>query len=253
MKSHFLTDTGKVRSHNEDSGGIFYNTTGQMLAVIADGMGGHQAGDVASEMATTLIKNEWEECSEMRSPEESAAWLSKTIAYLNKEIYAHATQNEECFGMGTTIVIMICIEDIITVAHIGDSRCYILNENGFNQITEDHSLVNALVQSGQITKDDALSHPRKNIVLKALGTEEQIEPDIQTLELEQDNKILLCTDGLTDKVQDAELLEIIQTSEDIETAGKSMIESANDRGGDDNITLILLHHDCGKREGESLC
>lgn len=253
MKGHFLTDTGKVRSHNEDAGGMFYNPAGQMLAVIADGMGGHQAGDVASDMAISLIKDKWEECNEMRSPDESTAWLTKTIAYINKEIYSHAKQNEECYGMGTTIVIMICIEDIITVAHIGDSRCYILNENGFNQITEDHSLVNALVQSGQITKDEAQSHPRKNVVLKALGTEEQLEPDIRTLELEQGNKILMCTDGLTDKVLDAELQEIIQSSNDIETAGENMIESANDRGGDDNITLILLHHDSHMKEGESSC
>ncbi|PAV29953.1 protein phosphatase [Virgibacillus profundi] len=253
MKGLFLTDTGQVRSHNEDSGGIFYNASGQLMAVIADGMGGHQAGDVASQMATAFLKEEWATCSKLNFPDEAEAWLTKTVMTINEKIFQHALQNEACFGMGTTIVIAICIDDIITVAHIGDSRCYILNDNGFKQITEDHSLVNALVQSGQISKDDALSHPRKNVVLKALGTEEEIDADIQTLGLEQGDKILLCTDGLTDKVLDNELLELIQSPDNINAIGEKMIELANNRGGEDNISLIIIHHDPSPKEGEQSC
>lgn len=249
MEGQFLTDTGQVRKHNEDSGGIYYNSSDQFLAVIADGMGGHQAGDVASQMATSKLKEKWEECQELKSPEETEDWLSQTIIELNKSIYNHAQENQECFGMGTTIVVVICIQDFVTVAHTGDSRCYILSDNGFDQITEDHSLVNALIQSGQISKNDAQSHPRKNVVLKALGTEEQIDSDVQTLNPGQSYKILLCTDGLTDKVLDGELSEIIQSTDTIQEIGGKMINLANERGGEDNISLVILHHDVLEKEG----
>ncbi|MEC5422743.1 Stp1/IreP family PP2C-type Ser/Thr phosphatase [Virgibacillus sp. C22-A2] len=253
MKGQFLTDKGLIRSHNEDSGGIYTNSSGQILAVIADGMGGHQAGDVASQMATALIQEKWLRCTELHTPDETENWLTNTIGEINEAIYNHAMQNEACHGMGTTIVAAICIRDFITVGHIGDSRCYILNENGFKQITEDHSLVNALVQSGQITKEDALNHPRKNVVLKALGTEKEMIADVQTLIMEQSNKILLCTDGLTDKVLDEELCKLMQTSSDIMQTGVKMIELANERGGEDNITLIIMQYDASQEVGGSPC
>lgn len=242
MKGIFLTDRGRVRSHNEDAGGIYYNTDGQSLAIIADGMGGHQAGDVASQMATTLIKEKWQSSTELSLPEDTEKWLNNAIAEINESVYEHAMKNEECQGMGTTVVIAICMEDFITIAHIGDSRCYLLNEEGFKQITEDHSLVNVLVQSGQISKDDAQEHPRKNIVLKALGTEEHVGADVKSLGLDNGNKLLLCSDGLTDKVLDTELAEIIQSPKKINDIGQQLIDLANDRGGEDNISLIIIHY-----------
>src|SRR5690606_34444867 len=128
-------------------------------------------------------------------PEAAEEWLEQALVEANTSIYQHSLEKEECQGMGTTIVVAICTEEFITVAHIGDSRCYLYNEFSFKQITEDHSLVNALVQSGQISKDDALVHPRKNVVLKALGTSELVEPDIQTIVWEDGDKLLLCSDG----------------------------------------------------------
>ncbi|WP_077326096.1 Stp1/IreP family PP2C-type Ser/Thr phosphatase [Virgibacillus siamensis] len=251
MKGQFLTDTGRVRSHNEDSGGIFYNSAGQMLAVIADGMGGHQAGDVASQMTTELMKEAWEKAGEMESPEKMEKWLSESVTRINNAVYEHAMNHEECFGMGTTIVGVACIKDFTTVVHIGDSRCYILNDDGFKQVTEDHSFVNALVQSGEISKDDAQYHPRKNVVLKALGTESHIEPDVRTVCLDPGNKILLCSDGLTDKVEDNELEKILQEEADLQVTGDQMIDLANERGGEDNISLVLLYHETPEKEGES--
>ena len=194
MEAEFLTDRGQVREHNEDSGGIYYNPSGQLLAVIADGMGGHQAGDVASQMAISTIQAEWEKSKELKLPEQTEVWLIKALEKVNKVIYEDSLQKEEFAGMGTTIVATINTDEFITVAHIGDSRCYIKNESGFNQITEDHSLVNELVRSGQISKEDAVQHPRKNIVLKALGTEEKVIADVQSLSWEHHDKLVLCSD-----------------------------------------------------------
>ncbi|MEN2766498.1 Stp1/IreP family PP2C-type Ser/Thr phosphatase [Ornithinibacillus xuwenensis] len=253
MNGHFLTDRGQVRSHNEDSGGIYSNPSGQFLAIIADGMGGHQAGDVASQMATSIMDKKWQEKHGFESPEETEGWLKQTLHDMNVAIFEHSQENEECQGMGTTIVVAICTEEFITVAHIGDSRCYLYNDYSFKQITEDHSLVNALVQSGQITKDDALVHPRKNVVLRALGTGEVVEPDVQSISWEEGDKLLLCSDGLSDKVRDQELADYLDSSKDIQELGQELINLANERGGEDNVSLVIIQHEAFKEEGESLC
>lgn len=252
MKGKFLTDCGQVRSHNEDSGGVYYNSTGQTLATIADGMGGHQAGDVASQMTISIIQSKWQECEMVNSPEHAEEWIINTIEKINKSILEQALKKEKYEGMGTTVVIAVCAKDFITIAHIGDSRCYILNENGFKQITEDHSLVNELVRSGQISIGDAEQHPRKNILLKALGTEENIVADVQSLGWEIGDKLLLCSDGLSNKVSNEELFEFIQQDFSINEIGQKMIDLANERGGEDNISLAMIEHSLGE-EGELLC
>ncbi|WP_284140113.1 MULTISPECIES: Stp1/IreP family PP2C-type Ser/Thr phosphatase [unclassified Virgibacillus] len=253
MEGLFLTDTGQVRRHNEDAGGVYKNASGQIMAVIADGMGGHRAGDVASQMATKQMEQKWLATSELTSPEKAEEWLSHALNDINHSIYQHSIENEECKGMGTTIVIAICTNEFFTIAHIGDSRCYVLNEHGFNQVTEDHSLVNELVRSGQITKVDAQHHPRKNIVLKALGTEEQVASDIQSISWESGDKLLLCSDGLTDKVEDEELFTFIQEATDLKTAGQQMIQLANERGGEDNVSLVMIQHISSEKAGDEAC
>lgn len=253
MEAEFLTDRGQIRSHNEDAGGTYHNLAGQLLAIIADGMGGHQAGDVASQMAVSMIQDQWQQMEEMTSPEQCEKWLAKTIAEMNTTIYNRSFEHEECEGMGTTVVIAISTEDYITVAHIGDSRCYIYNENGFSQMTEDHSLVNELIRSGQISKDDAMYHPRKNVVLKALGTEEKVTADIKSLSWEKNDKLLLCSDGLTDKVLDDELAELMQLDLHVKEIGKKMIDLANERGGEDNISLIIIDYESAVKEGDITC
>lgn len=253
MNGLFLTDRGKIRDHNEDSGGIFYNRDGIFLAIIADGMGGHQAGDVASQMAAAQIQEKWEKSAELFTPDEMESWLTGSILDVNKALFEHASENEACQGMGTTIVITVCTKEFITVAHVGDSRCYIANEHGFKQLTEDHSLVNALVKSGQISKEDAQHHPRKNVVLKAVGTEEQVESEIRSMEWELGDTLLLCSDGLTDKLTDDKLFELLQTQTDLQGKGQQMIDLANELGGEDNISLLLIQHDVPGEEGETTC
>ncbi|RYG73916.1 Stp1/IreP family PP2C-type Ser/Thr phosphatase [Lentibacillus lipolyticus] len=251
MKSVFKTDQGQVRNHNEDSGGIFYNRDGDLLAIVADGMGGHQAGDVASQMATSYVQKRWEDTDHISSPEAMESWLHEAVADMNAAMFEHAREHEECAGMGTTAVMAICTNTCAVIAHIGDSRCYVWNENGLHQVTEDHSLVNELVRSGQITKDDAEQHPRKNVLLKALGTEEYAAADIQTIEWGAGDKLLLCSDGLTNKLPDDEMETYLQKDEALDAMANELVDLANDRGGEDNISLILLEHDSSAEAGDT--
>ncbi|QQZ07991.1 Stp1/IreP family PP2C-type Ser/Thr phosphatase [Heyndrickxia vini] len=240
MRAVFRTDKGKIRQRNEDNGGFFVNSTGDRLAIVADGMGGHNAGDVASKMTVDFFYNEWEKSSEIDTAESAEKWFSERVDKINKEILNHSRENTECEGMGTTLVAAICTNDFATIVNIGDSRCYIFNENGFKQITEDHSLVNELVKTGIITKEDAEHHPRKNLVLKALGTEEKIEADIKTILIEEEDYLLLCSDGLSDKMTELQIKEILENGNTIEEKAQTLIDLANENGGEDNITLILI-------------
>lgn len=255
MKSLFLTDRGQIRSLNEDAGGIFFNKAGRLLAVVADGMGGHNAGDVASELATDLLAKKWQDTKnlQLESPEQFEQWLHNVIIDVNRIVYEQSKDQRALHGMGTTIVVAICTDDFITIAHIGDSRCYLFNEEGFKQVTEDHSLVNELVKVGQIKEEEAEHHPRKNVLLKALGTEKTVKPDVQTLAWEKGNQILVCSDGLTNKINDNELQQIIQRKADLEVIGQKLIDLANQRGGEDNISLALIRHDCPIETGETRC
>ena len=145
-------------------------------------------------------------------------------------------------GMGTTIVASICTEKFATIANIGDSRCYLFNESGFKQVTVDHSLVNELVRTGQITKEDAENHPRKNVLLRALGTETKVEMDISTVIFEEDDILLLCSDGLSNKLSEQEMLDILKNDQPFEEKADFFIHLANENGGEDNITLVLIQY-----------
>lgn len=242
MRTIFKSDRGKVRQHNEDNGGIFINSEGVHLAIVADGMGGHRAGDVASMMTIEMLKESWQQSSQIETANDADEWLRIHISKVNEALFQHAENNSECQGMGTTIVAAICTEKFATIANIGDSRCYLFNESGFKQVTEDHSLVNELVRTGQITKEDAENHPRKNVLLRALGTETKVEMDVLTVIFEEDNMILLCSDGLSNKLSEQEMLEIIQNDQPFEDKADSFIDLANDYGGEDNITLVLIQY-----------
>lgn len=244
MRTTFKTDRGKVRQHNEDNGGIFVNSEGVHLVIVADGMGGHRAGDVASTMTIDLLKESWKQSSQIVTANQAEEWLREFITKVNESLFQHAEKNIECQGMGTTIVAAICTEKFATIANIGDSRCYLYNESGFKQVTEDHSLVNELVRTGQISKEDAENHPRKNVLLRALGTEMKVDIDISTVIFEEDDVLLLCSDGLSNKVNEQEMYEIIKNDQPLEEKANSFIDLANHYGGEDNITLVLIQfHD----------
>ncbi|MEH6940502.1 Stp1/IreP family PP2C-type Ser/Thr phosphatase [Bacillus sp. JJ722] len=251
MKAVFKTDRGKVRQHNEDNGGIFETENG-FLCIVADGMGGHRAGDVASSMTLSYLKDSWSQAEKISTPELAEAWLKEHIQKVNKVLFDHATTHEDCQGMGTTLVAALCTDRFTTIANIGDSRCYIYNESGFKQLTEDHSLVNELVRTGQISREDAMHHPRKNVLLRALGTEPTVEMDILTIVFEEGDSLLLCSDGLSNKVSEQDMQAVITLNESIENQAESLISMANDNGGEDNITLVLLQYNSDERESGSL-
>ena len=253
MIGKFITDRGRVRTHNEDSGGLYYNKDDQFLAVIADGMGGHRAGDVASQMATDFIGEKWRETTHFISPEAVEKWLSKVLKKANQSILKKAQKNKECQGMGTTVVISVCTDEFISIAHIGDSRCYMLSEEGFKQVTEDHSLVNELLRTGQISESDAEHHPRKNVLLKALGTEENVQADIKSLGWEKNNKLLLCSDGLANKVLNEELADYVKQDKNIQEIVQDLVELANERGGEDNVSLAIIQHKSPDQVGDDPC
>jgi PPM family protein phosphatase len=240
LKAVFMTDQGKVRQHNEDAGGIFVNKDGHRLAIVADGMGGHRAGDVASGMTISQLKNFWEESSGLSTAGEAEEWLRNQITQVNSMLFNHAMNHIECEGMGTTIVAAISTNRFVTIANIGDSRCYLLNETGFNQVTDDHSLVNELVRTGQISREDAEHHPRKNVLLRALGTEKTVDMDIKTIIFEEADILLLCSDGLSNKVNEKDLSAILTNESPLEQKASTLISLANENGGEDNITLAIV-------------
>lgn len=251
MKQFFLTDQGKVREQNEDAGGLFKNQANQTLSVIADGMGGHKAGDVASEIVRSSFLEQWQENEEITTTEHAEKWLNDNIHLANQKVYQHAEANPECNGMGTTVIAAIFLDDQISIAHIGDSRCYLFNQH-FEQITEDHSLVNELVRTGEISKQEADNHPQKNVLMKALGTAESIIPDVFTIQWQSGNRCLICTDGLTDKVSDSELESFIAEERSLQEIAEQLVNRANELGGEDNITLTLLEYS-DREEGDSSC
>lgn len=241
MEACFLTDKGKVRPHNEDNGGIFYKEQ-SVLAVVADGMGGHKAGDVASSMTVKELEKLWGESEDLNTAEQAEKWLRDAVKQINDKLFVHAKENEECQGMGTTLVVSICTDEMIIVGHIGDSRCYIKNKSGFFQVTNDHSLVNELVRSGEITKEDAEHHPRKNVLMRALGTEAEVNVDIDIREWDQDDQLLLCSDGLTNMVSDQDINALLSNESSVKDNASTLLNMANDSGGEDNISIVIIKH-----------
>lgn len=225
------TDKGLIRKNNEDA---FYVDAEKGIFIIADGMGGHNAGEVASQMAVEEIKKY------LNTQENKFSQILKqAIIEANKAIYEKAKKDPNLKGMGTTIVVLIVNNKNLHIAHVGDSRAYILTKEGLKQITEDHSLVNEWVKEGKITLDEARFHPMGNVITRALGVEKEVEVEINTIPY-QDEPILLCTDGLTDMLEDKEIEEIIKNNPDPEQACEALIKEANEKGGKDNVTVILI-------------
>jgi protein phosphatase len=252
LKSVFLTDKGKVRPQNEDDGGIFKDKKDRLLAIVSDGMGGHLAGEVASRMAVSSLKDFWiQEENAPSTPRNAEVWLTEKIREVNQAIYEYSMNHPECQGMGTTLVCALFLGSSVTIGNIGDSRCYLLREGTLRQVTDDHSLVNELVRTGGLSKEDAENHPKKNIITKALGTDQTVELDVHTFEFEKNDILLLCSDGLTDKVAEQEILEILLKDHTIEEKAAVLIEKANQYGGEDNITVALL--ELTPQKGEELC
>lgn len=238
MKSFSITDIGMKRSVNQDYLYCNENAIGKLpnLFIVADGMGGHRAGDYASRLCVDKVK-EAVLSSAMHTP---VSIFEEAIEYANRAVYGEAADNEEYEGMGTTFVGAVLYDTTLYVANIGDSRLYVMHD-GLKQITEDHSLVEEMVKTGELRKEDARIHPNKNIITRALGTTKNVIADYFELELQKEDIILMCSDGLTNMVEDDEIAQILKNfGGDLEVAGEKLIARANEYGGKDNIAIILI-------------
>ncbi|MGN8645046.1 Stp1/IreP family PP2C-type Ser/Thr phosphatase [Gracilibacillus sp. HCP3S3_G5_1] len=249
MKYVYQSDKGKVRELNEDAVAVFPRGNA-LLAVVADGMGGHQAGDVASNLTIQQLEKLWTKLDEPLEKINVEEWLADSIKEVNNLVYEKAQSDSACQGMGTTIVVAICTEQDLTIGHIGDSRAYLFNQSAWKQVTDDHSLVGELVRTGQLSEEDAQVHPRRNVILKALGTELDLEPDIFHSQWKDFDGLLMCSDGLTNKITDEELHKLILETED-DQISQTLIDLANERGGEDNITLTIISQH--EKVGEPPC
>ena len=240
MKSFYLTDAGKVRSHNEDSVIIVRNQNDDYLLAVADGMGGHNAGEVASSTAVEVVKGELEKTIDVREHDKIVYNIMSSIDYANTKVYDLSRQDISKAGMGSTFVAAYVVDDKIYVANIGDSRAYLITKDETIQITVDHSVVQELVERGSITIEEAAVHPDKNIITRALGTEKFVDADFFEYSLKVGDYILLCSDGLSEMVESSLFSETLEKTEEIEDAAKELVRVANENGGRDNITIIIL-------------
>lgn len=241
------TDPGMVRSHNEDS---IASDREKGLAVLADGMGGYNAGEVASGMATTVIVTELQQLLEKRGLSEiegqdaqivAQKMLREQIAKANTSIYQASQSQPQYAGMGTTLVVALFYDNKMTVAHIGDSRLYRLRADGFTQMTKDHSLLQEQIDSGMITPQQAKLSQNKNLVTRALGIDPMVEPEIHEYETQPGDIYLLCSDGLCDMVSDEDIGMALQTlGANLKLCAQQLVQMANDNGGRDNISVILV-------------
>lgn len=241
MEAAFKTHIGRVRQTNEDTGAIQLLKEGWIAAIVADGMGGHKAGDVASQMAVERIFAHLQELSFPMDIMEIENQVDSAIQIANQEIFRYAQNNPDCSGMGTTVVIAVVNEHGGVLAHIGDSRIYHWHEGKMNLLTNDHTLVNELLKNHQITPEEALTHPRRNIITRAVGTDEVVEADFFLVDWKEGDILLLCSDGLYGKVPQEEMERILQETV-LEKAGGKLIHLALEAGGQDNITVALLKH-----------
>lgn len=243
MKSFYLTDTGRVRSHNEDSVTIVKNASGEHLMIVADGMGGHRAGEIASSMVVTQIGTRFSNLSTIGSKMDAVKWLKENVDEVNASILKYGEEHPESMGLGTTVVMALLTKDFLIFVNIGDSSGYVLKNKVLHKITKEHTLVNFLVETGELTPEQAINHPKKNVLMKALGASEKQELDIFDVDPNVD-AILLVTDGLTNMLT-MDQVEKVLNDEELKYEDKliKLIRKCNARGGTDNISIAYLVKD----------
>lgn len=244
MQTFYLTDSGKVRTHNEDNVIILNNNNSEFLLAVADGMGGHRAGEVASQIAIDHLHDEFDKLETFGSKENAIEWLRNIVVEINDMIFDYTSKHPESKGMGTTLVIAIKTNDYILFGNIGDSSGYVMKNEKLHKITKDHTLVNLLVSTGELTEEEAKYHPRKNVLMRALGANNPIEIDIFDVDTSVKG-LFLCSDGLTNMLTDEQIEKTLNSKLSIEEAVARLIKKSNSRGGTDNISIAYLKKESG--------
>ena len=241
MQAWGMTEPGMVRSQNQDYYSILKLSRDQLLVIVCDGMGGARSGNIASKMAVEVFVGEIQRSirSNMK-PDKLDAMLKSALELANKAVYEQSQLSEEYQGMGTTLVAALFQKDKVTIANVGDSRAYLFNEEGVIGITTDHSLVELMVQRGELTREAAKSFPGKNLITRAVGTESAVECDLYHVQLRKGDCVLLCSDGLSNLLSDQEILfEVIHGANKSDCCQRLM-NIANYRGAPDNVTMALV-------------
>lgn len=244
MRFAAKSDRGIVRDLNEDN---YRLITGHEnvpdIFVVADGMGGHSSGEVASGMAVGFAEKYILDNRELFSNEESILSIIKQLMEeANTAIFTKAAESQSNFGMGTTLITAVVLKDKMYVGHVGDSRVYLIRDGKMEKITTDHSYIEELIKNGSLTREEAENHPNKNIITRALGCEEEILIDTLTIEIKENDIFVLCTDGLTNMLKEDEILDIIINEDDPEASCSELVRLANEKGGEDNITVIVVQN-----------
>jgi protein phosphatase len=237
LKAFSITDIGERRRINQDYVFCSENAIGKLpnLFIVADGMGGHNAGDYASRFCVEFFKQQIEE-SGMESP---ISLIEAAIRETNEALRSKAQEQTDLEGMGTTLVAATIFNKEMYVANVGDSRLYVIGKL-IKQVTEDHSLVEAMVKTGELNRCEARVHPNKNIITRAIGANDTVEPDFFEVSLEDGDTVLMCSDGLTNMLEDETIERIIRENEDPETAAETLVKCANENGGKDNIAIVII-------------
>ena len=242
MQTCLVTDIGRVRKINEDSS-IAHGNGDFPYILVADGMGGHEAGEVASQMAVDIIENHLSAKLENgMSYSETEEAVRQAFIAANGIICTYAQNHYKVMGMGTTATLVMLYDDNIIMAHVGDSRAYEINKNEIRQITRDHSYVQELVDRGELTPEAAKHHPKKNFITRAMGTEDIVKVDT-AVKGYGGGTLLVCSDGLTNFVEDEEIFNEINNNEDLDKSLHKLVDLANDRGGRDNITIVAMRRE----------
>jgi len=235
------SDKGTTRESNQDSLVCATNSDGNKIYVLCDGMGGYKGGEIASLKCSTILKDKFME-AKFIDVENAKKWLYDTIMLVNKKIIALSKKNDEISNMGTTLVCLIITKDFRLYASVGDSRIYTYNHKELTQISEDQTFANALLKAGYINEKEAQIHPKKNILVCAIGSHDD-DLDVQISEINGQYNYLLCSDGLYNMVEHKEIFKVINNGEDIENRAQTLINLANEHGGKDNVSVILVEGD----------
>ena len=238
MEISILTDVGQRRTNNQDYANQYINKAGKSMIFLADGMGGHRAGNIASEMAVTDLGAAWV-ATEISTINEVREWFAENLEKENQQIH-RIGQDEEHKGMGTTLEAVAIIDDQVLFAHVGDSRIGLVRNGEYHQMTSDHSLVNALLKAGQITEEEAAHHPQRNIITQSIGQKDELQPDFGMVTVEAGDFIVINSDGLTNMISGDEIRDIVVSDLSVEEKAKTLIRFANNAGGLDNITVVLI-------------
>ncbi len=243
MNSFGITDRGKVRRDNQDSFQIErIDEKSCLVAVLCDGMGGEKAGNIASSLAAKAFVTHVRErilTSAVRRPDIGTIMI-QAVSAANNMVFGYSCFDAEYTGMGTTLVAAVIFDGRVFIANVGDSRAYKLTRTKITQISHDHSLVQEMVDKGQLSQEEARKHPRRNVITRALGVDETVPCDIFTPKINKGDKLLLCSDGLTNMLTDEELLSTAKTGGDLISIGRQMLDQALDRGAPDNVTVVLI-------------